>query len=146
MQDGAAPVFEANQCLAWALTADIGGGPFLGDLAASVRKPGIYTDPVTEAPAVDAGLRTYPDPNPNDTVDPLTKVNLVDPWGRPYLYGWEVQVDTSNPAKTTARVVKAWVASSGPDRSVDPNGQQWIRDAKAGGTGAAPQNVDNIVP
>ncbi len=139
--DDVLPIFQANQCLAWALTADIGGGPFLGDLGASVRKPGAYTDPVTETKAVGVGLAIYP-----GAVPAITKVNLVDPWGRPYLYGWEVQVDTSNPAKTTARFVKAWVASSGPDRSIDPNGQQWIRDAKAGGIGAAPENVDNIVP
>lgn len=150
-QDGTTPIFQANQCLAWALTADIGGGPFLGDLGASVRKPGAYTDPVTETEADGVGPATYPDANPSDAVPPLTKVNLVDPWGRPYLYGWEVQVDTSNPAKTTARFVKAWIASSGPDRSIDPNGQLWIRDAKnAGsrGTGrpTAAENMDNIVP
>ena len=91
---------------------------------------------------MEAGSRSYPSPdgsvptsdNPNSHV----KVHLVDPWGRPFLYGWEIEVNAAG----TARFHRAWIASRGPDRSFDA--RTWIGAAKAGG--GYDSNADNIVP
>lgn len=133
--------FQANQCLAWALTAQVGDGPFFRDTGGQTLKTGAYKDPVTdEDPAPGVGHPLYPNPR---TDIPTPKVTLVDPWGRPYLYGWEVEVG-DDPGKK-AKFRKAWIASMGPDRDFDP--ATWIRDAKkATDVPVHPFNADNIVP
>ena len=150
------PRFEANQCLAWALTAEEGEGPYLTNLDGATVQLGLYKHPVTgqDLTLAQAGAPLYPlaDGSTPAADDPKRqpKVHLVDPWGEPYLYAWEIQVDTSDPNNPVAAFVQAWVGSSGPDRLV--NFDLWVRDTKnarapkAGQPGPEQANADNIEP
>lgn len=155
------PAYEANQCLGWALTADVGGGPYLTETSPDTIRMGLYEHPELSLlpPASDPrGDPTYPLPSGAGIARP--KVTLVDPWDQPYLYGWEIEVrDPTGTPQAAFR--KAWIASAGPDgeaslikTATNPTPDAtWIRDAKyaQGGDAALqaqmnPINLDNVLP
>lgn len=129
-------VLDANMCLAYALTAKVGDGPYLNidDDGALFKKA---------ANEVATVASQYPQTNINaannlHASNPAgDKLMLVDPWGTPYRYFWVYRDDTtysgfapvSNGVITNAafRTAVGYVLeSAGPDRKF---GNRWINPA-----------------